>query len=102
MILHIMRGETESIVTSLGEINNAEEIVAHFIDLGILSWDSTRKRVEELLEGYLHLMNRIGTKQEVEYSKRVLKTLAKTFKRLGELPRTGDPSLVYVPPWEDL
>jgi len=41
MILHIMRGETESIVTLLGEINNTEEIAAHFIDLGILSWDST-------------------------------------------------------------
>jgi hypothetical protein len=42
MILHIKIEEAESIVTLPGVIGNVEVITVHFINLGILSWDSTR------------------------------------------------------------
>jgi hypothetical protein len=41
MILHIKIEEAESIVTLPGVIGNVEVITVHFINLGILSWDST-------------------------------------------------------------
>ena len=39
MILLIENEEVESIATLLGEINNVEVIIAHFINFGILSWN---------------------------------------------------------------
>jgi hypothetical protein len=48
MILHIKIEEAESIVTLPGVIGNVEVITVHFINLGILSWDSTS--IKNLLE----------------------------------------------------